>query len=182
MAIEAVKQAVEEGRIPRDEVEAQLEAGDLRFLDEKVVVGAWYPVESFDRLVRLTSGLSGAEYPDYLIRRGRKAADQLLGNQVYGRFNDTIQKRGDQGGASVLTLAQLMMNFSSWELLPYENGDTSHFIIEVTGAGPMPDVLRYTAQGFIEKVSELMVGGPMKVTSKRPTPDRVTFTGRPAEA
>jgi hypothetical protein len=182
MAIEAVKQAVEEGRISKEEVEVQLEAEDLRFLDEKVLVGAWYPVDSFDRLVQLSGGLSAAEYPDYLIRRGRRAADNLLGSQIYGRFNDTIQKRGDQGGASVLTLAQLMMNFSSWELLPYESGDTSHFVIEVTEAGPMPDVLRYTAQGFIERVSELMVGSPMKVTSERPTLDDVIFTGRPAEA
>jgi hypothetical protein len=46
----------------------------------------------------------------------------------------------------------------------------------------MPDVLRYTAQGFIERVAELMVGSPMKVTSERPTLDHLTFTGRPAAA
>jgi hypothetical protein len=182
MAIDAVKQTVEEGRISEEEIEAQLEAEELRFLEEKVLVGAWYPVDCFDRLVQLTGSLTSAGYPDFLIRRGRKAADTLLGNQIYGRFHDTIQERGDQGGASVLTLAKLMMNFSSWELLPYENGDTSHFVIEVTEAGPMPDVLRYTAQGFIERVSELMVGRPMEVTSERPTRGRVTFTGRPAEA
>jgi len=182
MAVEAVKQAIQGGRISEDEVEVKLEAEDLRFLDEKILMGTWYPVDSFDRMVQLTSGSITAEYPDYLVRRGRKAADQLLGNQIYRRFNDTIEERGDQGGASVLTLAQLMMNFSSWELLPYESGDTSHFVIEVTEAGPMPDVLRYTAQGFIERVAELMVGSPMQVTSERPTLDRLTFTGCPAEA
>lgn len=182
MAVEAVKQAIEEDRISEDEVEVGLRAEDRRFLDEKILMGAWYPVDSFDRLVQLTSGPLAAENSHYLVRRGRKAADQLLGNQIYRRFNDTIQERGDQGGASVLTLAQLMMNFSSWNLLPYETGDTSHFVIEVTEAGPMPDVLRYTAQGFIEKVAELMVGSPMKVTSERPALDQLTFTGRPAEA
>ena len=106
----------------------------------------------------------------------------MLGNQIYGHFNETIEERGDQGGASVLTLAQLMMNFSRWELLPYRNGDASHFVIKVTEAGPMPDVLRYTAQGFIERVAELMVGGPMKVTSERPIRSNLTFTGRPAAA
>lgn len=181
MATEAVNQAVERGRISREELEAKLEARDLQFLEEKILVSTWYPVDSFDRLVRLTGGPATAEYPDYLIRRGRKAADELLGSQVYRRFHDTIQERGDQGGGSVLTLAQLMMNFSSWELLPYENGDTSHFVIEVTEAEPMPDVLRYTAQGFIERVAELMVGSPMKVTSERPTRDLLTFTGHPAE-
>ena len=182
MAVEAVKQAVEADQIPKEELELQLEAEDLRFLDEKILVGRWYPVDSFDRLVQVTGGPAAAEDPNYLVRRGRRAADQVLGNQIYGHFNDTIEERGDQGGASVLTLAQLMMNFSRWELLPYRNGDASHFVIKVTEAGPMPDVLRYTAQGFIERVAELMVGGPMKVTSERPIRSHLTFTGRPAAA
>ena len=182
MAVEAVKQAVGAGQISREEVELQLEAEDIRFLDEKILVGRWYPVGSLDRMVQLTGGPDATEDPGYLVRRGRRAAEQVLGNQIYGHFNSTIQERGDQGGASVLTLAQLMMNFSRWQLLPYRNGDPSHFVIQVTEAGPMPDVLRYTAQGFIERVAELMVGGPMEVTSERPTLDRLTFTGRPAAA
>jgi hypothetical protein len=181
MAIEAVKRAVEAGGITEDEIETELQAEDLRFLEEKVIVGAWYPVASFDRLVRLASG-PAAQNADYFVKRGRDAADELLNSQIYGGFKNTIRERGDQGGTSVLTLAQLMMNFSRWELLPYENGDTSHFVIDVTEAGPMPDVLRYTSQGFIERVSELMVGGPMKVMSERPARDHVIFTGRPAEA
>jgi hypothetical protein len=180
MAVEAVKQALEADQISKEELEVKLEVEDLRFLDEKILVGRWYPVDSFDRLVQLTGG--GAEDPDYLVRRGRRAADQVLGNQIYGHFNDTIEERGEQGGASVLTLAQLMMNFSRWKLLPFKNGDASHFVIEVTEAGPMPDVLRYTAQGFIERVAELMVGSPMKVTSERPIRSHLTFTGRPAAA
>jgi hypothetical protein len=182
MAVEAVKQAIEAGQISKEEVDVKLDAGDLQFLDEKILVGRWYPVDTFDRLVQLTGGRAAAEDPNYLVRRGRKAANQVLDNQIYGHFNETIEERGDQGGASVLTLAQLMMNFSRWELLPYRNGDASHFVIKVTEAGPMPDVLRYTAQGFIERVAELMVGGPMQVTSERPTLDQLTFTGRPAEA
>ena len=180
MAVDAVNQAVEEGRIPREEVELNLEPEDLEFLDEKILVGRWYPVGSFDRMVQLTGG-SAAEDPGYLVRRGRRAADAVLGNQIYNHFSETIQERGDQGGASVLTLAQLMMNFSRWQLLPYKNGDPSHFVIQVSEAGPMPDVLRYTAQGFIERVAELMVGGPMEVTSERPTRDRLTYTGRPGK-
>jgi hypothetical protein len=181
MAVEAVKQAIETNQISREEVELKLEAEDLRFLDEKILVGRWYPVGTLDRMVQLTGGPAATEDPAYLVRRGRKAADQVLGNQIYGHFSETIHDRGDQGGASVLTLAQLMMNFSRWQLLPYRNGDPSHFVIKVTEAGPMPDVLRYTAQGFIERVAELMVGGPMQVTSERPTLDRLTFTGCPAE-
>jgi len=181
MAIEALKQAVESGRISQEEVELKLEAEDLPFLDEKILVGRWYPVSSFDRMVQLTSGPASSENASYLIKRGRKAADQVLGNQIYGHFSETIKQRGDQSGASVLTLAQLMMNFSRWELLPYRNGDPSHFVIKVTEAGPMPDVLRYTAQGFIERVAEMMVGGPMQVLSERPTLNQLTFTGQPAE-
>jgi hypothetical protein len=181
MAIEAVNRAIEAGGISEDQIETELEAEDLRFLEEKVIVGAWYPVASFDRLVQLASG-PAAQNADYFVKRGRDAADKLLNNQIYGGFKDTIRERGDQSGASVLTLAQLMMNFSRWELLPYENGDSSHFVIDVTEAGPMPDVLRYTSQGFIERVSELMVGSPMKVMSERPGHDHVIFTGHPAEA
>ena len=179
MAVEAVNQAIEEGRISEEEVAVGLQAEDLRLLDEKILVGGWYPVDSFDRLVLLSSGPRVAEDPNFLVRQGRRAADQLLGNQIYRRFNETIQERGDRGGAPMLTLAQLMMNFSSWELR-YETNDKSHFVIEVTEAGPMPDVLRYTAQGFIERVAELMVGGPMQVTSERPTRNHLTFTGQPA--
>ena len=180
LAIEAVKQAIEVGRISEEEVEVELEAEDLQLLEEKSLVGGWYPVVSFDRLVQLAGGPAAAGHPDHFVRQGRKAADKILGNEIYGRFNDTIRERGEQSGASVLTLAQLMLNFSRWELLPYENGDASHFAIDVTEAGPMPDVLRYTAQGFVERVAELMVGSPMKVTSERPTRDHVIFTGRPA--
>jgi hypothetical protein len=181
LAIEAVIQAIESGRISEAEVEVELEAQDLQFLDEKTLVGAWYPVGGFDRLVQLAAGPAAAGHPDHFVQQGRKAADRILGNEIYGRFNDTIRERGNQGAASVLTLAQLMMNFSRWDLLPYENGDASHFVIEVTEAGPMPDVLRYTSQGFVERVAELMVGSPMKVTSERPTRDHVILTGRPAE-
>jgi hypothetical protein len=180
MAVDAVNQAVEAGRLSQDELELKLEAEDLPFLDEKILVGRWYPVASFDRMVQLTSGPDSTKDPSYLVKRGRRAAEQVLGNQIYGHFSDTIKERGDQSGASVLTLAQLMMNFSRWELLPYRNGDPSHFVIDVTEAGPMPDVLRFTAQGFIERVAELMVGGPMQVTSERPTRNHLTFTGQPA--
>jgi hypothetical protein len=50
--------------------------------------------------------------------------------------------------------------------------------IEVSEAAELPEVSRLAAQGFIEYTASRLTGADMRVTSERPTPDRIVFTLR----
>ena len=176
MSVLAVKQLVAESRLTREEVEFELQGDDIRYLDEKILAEGWYPVGSFDRLASIAvEVLSDGEF-SYLAEQGEAAAARVLGSQAYQGFIDAAATGREAGGpgASVLTMARLMLNFSRWEL-DRESSRGREFELRVTEAGDLPETLRYAGQGFIAHLATIFTREPTRVSSERLDQDTVVF-------
>lgn len=182
IAVQGVKKLIEQGDLYHGDIECELEASDLRYLEEKILIGGWYPVAAFERLSRITLKRLGRDESEFFVEQGEEAAKRLLGSEAYGQFAKEAEKRGDRAARSLFTMAGLIFNFAHWELQEDGSGDTAHFEVAVSEAEAMPEVLRYATEGFIRYVASLMVGSPIEVVSRRPSPDLILYRGSPAKS
>jgi hypothetical protein len=178
IAVQGVKRLLEQGRLSHEEIECELEASDQRYLEEKILLGGWYPVAAFERISRLTLTRLGREESEFFVDEGKDAARRLLSSELYAQFAEEAEKRGGRAGRSMLTMARLIFNFAQWELREDGGDDGSYIEVAVSEAEAMPEALRYAAQGFIQHVASLMAGSPMEIVSQRPSRDLILFRGR----
>ena len=170
-------QLVESGRLSREELEARLEARDLELLDSKIQPALWYPIDSYDRLLRLLVDVEDPGNPAELLRsRGRKAAARLAEAGLY------VQLQGDSKPAS-LDLAQIkrtlslwgaMVDFSRWSCV-LETEQPRVFRIEVSEATRFPWVLRQANEGFLAGVFSGLAQREVRVELEDERPDRFAY-------
>jgi hypothetical protein len=189
--VEDLHRLVATGRIRRDRLEARLDAEDLRILDDKLLPGMWYPLGSYQRLTEILIEVDGAGRPDYVVRRGARAAERLFAAGLYLQL-----ERGEEIGAAkrergegwteregnlVASLAGAIFNVSRWRFRVDADDPTVHRI-EAVEAEELPEVSRLAAQGFIEYTATRLSGAPVRVTSERTGRDRILFTLRPSRS
>jgi hypothetical protein len=179
-----VVRLVEEGRIDKDELAVRLEAEDLRFMDEKVQPGKWYPTASYARFGAVLDRIEGRGRPAYFIERGARAAERLFAAGVYSQLERADRRAAEIEGESSLTrldirvtlsLWNAMFNFTTWEYQPDPN-DLNTFTCEVSGATGFPEVLRLAAQGFLEYGFSRLAGSPVAVASERTGEDQIVYS------
>ena len=177
MGVQGVKRLMSEGRLSREEVEFDLQSNDIRYLGDKILAGAWYPVTTFVRLVSIAVDAFSDGDLAYLAEQGEASAERVLGTQAYQDFVAAASNRRDAAGpgASVLTITQLLLNFGRWELDAGSNA--RHFEIRVTNVGDLPESLRYAGQGFIQHLASIVAGEPLRVSSERLDQDTILYRG-----
>jgi hypothetical protein len=170
------RRLLEEGRVARDELEARLEAQDLRLLEEKIFPAAWYPIDSYRRLSELLMHVEGGGDPQYLVRRGARAAERLFASGIYlqlkrGEERAQEARQTDDGwteldGNLIVSIAGAIFNVGRWR---FEMGsdDPPTYRIEVTEAEALPEVARHAAHGFVEYCASRLLGAPIRVSSDR---------------
>ena len=77
-------------------------------------------------------------------------------------------------------ISGLLYNFTRWSV--EETTNPNAFQIVVDDAKDFADECRWTAQGFVAYAATLLAGAPVKLTSTRPTPDRIVYSVRRAAA
>lgn len=164
---------VEEGRLSREELEARLQAKDLPYLDEKVMPSSWYPLDTYDRLVQILLELEGGGDVEYLVQRGRAAAERLIQAGLYQQLDATLERWGDKFGRIMSTLGSTMFSDTVWSV--EKMGSEDEYVVEVTVPGSFPDSARYSSQGFIEQLGSRAAKYDIEVTSARSGPTRVSF-------
>jgi hypothetical protein len=189
--VEDVQRLLQEGRLSREELEVRLEAADLPLLDEKVLPALWYPIDTYRRLSELLMELEGGGRPEYIVRRGSRAAERLFSLGIYQQLRrgeqiaEEIRSSGSmwsqQDGAIMASLAGAIFNFSKWRFVADAENRGAHRI-EVNDAAALPEVARFAAQGFIEYVSTRLAKAHVRVTSERPASDRIVFRLKPTRA
>jgi hypothetical protein len=163
------------GALTRDALEVALEAQDLGILDEKVQPAAWYPIATYDRLLRvLCEHEAGGSVEGYLVARGEKAGERLAASGIYQQLGATTGALRAHTGRIVLTVAGLIYNFTSWRFAG-ERGNVRRFSLEVDEAADFPESARLTTQGFIQYAATRIIGQPMRATSERPLASRILF-------
>ncbi len=178
IGVQGVKRLVADGRLSREEVEFELRAEDIGYLDEKILPASWYPVTSFDRFAAIAIDSLGDGDSAYLVEQGEAAAPAILASEAYQGVIGSIQagREGARSRLSMLTMVQLMLNFSRWQL-DSESGGGQRFEVRVTDAGDLPESLRYAAQGFMQHLASVLAGGPCSVSSERLDQDTILFRG-----
>lgn len=179
-----VRRLVEAGGISRDALEVRLTKDDLVLLEEKLLATSWYPIETYRRLSELLMEMEGDGRPEYIVRRGARAAERLFpiyqqlrrGEEMGSQIRESGKRWTRSDGALMASLAGAIFNFSKWRFTADENQLINR--IEVTEAEPLPEVARWAAQGFIEYTASRVTGSPMQVTSERVGAGRVVFTLR----
>jgi hypothetical protein len=192
--VEDLRRLLETSRLPREALEARLEAEDLRILDAKISPGLWYPLASYARLSEVLVEVEGGGRPGYLVERGARAAERLFAAGLYLQL-----ERGEEIGAEkrargeawgsiegnlVTSLAGAIFNVSRWRF-EIDPDDDRLQRIEVSEAEALPEVSRLAAQGFVEYTASRLAGAPIRVESERVGRDRIVFrlrVRRPAGA
>jgi hypothetical protein len=173
---------LDDGRMSEAELEARLSREELELFQSKVLATKWYPIETYRKLLALVAQKDAKGATDeYLVERGWRAAERLAQAGIYRQLG-ADEGAGKSWGARVANLVTkisgLLYNFTRWSVEEPENAA----VIHVTGdeATDFADECRYTAQGFVSFAATLMAGGPVKITSTRPRPDRIVYTVRRA--
>jgi len=176
-AVEDLQRLVSEGKLSRDELEAQLDEEEIGLLDAKVNAASWYPMELYARMIRLLAQKEArGRKEEYLIRRGARAAERIRSAGIYRQLELRRETWGERVGQIVVTISGVMYNFTRWHIEATDG--IRDFRVVVEDAAEFPDEALYTAQGFVEFVCCLVAGSRMRVTSSRPTPDRVVYEVR----
>ena len=176
-AADDLNRLIETGKISREEVEARVQTGDLRYLDKQLAATTWVPIDTYRRVVEILIEIEANGPPEvYLHNRGVRAAQRLHKAGLYRQFEASSETWGNRVGKIATTMAAVLYNFTKWS---FELGSgRGIFTITVDEAAEFPDVARYTAQGYIEYTSRVVSGGNERVTSERPSPARILFKGQ----
>lgn len=174
-----VNRLVEEGRISRDALEARLPAADLQLLETKIVPALWYPYASYGRLMELLFEVEGRRSTEYLVERGRRAADRVRATGLYAQLKGNWSNWGDRVGTILATLGPAMYKDTQWRIqIQGAGGPEMSFRLEVDCPAEFPDVCRWPTQGFIEYIANMYASeGKVRVRSERVSPERMVFVG-----
>ncbi len=176
-AADDVNRLIESGRLARAEVEARLQPGDLPYLDKQIAATTWVPIETYRRVVEILIDLEANGSPEaYLHARGQRAGERLHKVGVYRQFEASKETWGKRVGNISTTLSSVIYNFTKWTFESAE--EIGSFRIIVDEARDLPEVARFTTQGFIEYTSRVVSKSNGRVTSQRVTPDRIIYTGK----
>jgi hypothetical protein len=175
--VEDVKRLIDEDRIEPSELASHLSEKDRGFLDVEVTPLAWFPIETYGRMLEVLAREEGGADPQgYLCRRGARAAERMLSG-IYESFVAAPGAWGMRVGQTMMGIGKLLYNFTFWTFRPVEG---EIYEIEVSEARDFPDPARFAAQGFLCTFAERAAGREMRVSSTRPTPDRIVYRIRPA--
>jgi hypothetical protein len=176
-AVGDLQELLDTGRLTRAQLETRLRPEDVEILDSKILPGEWYPIDSYGRILDLLGDVCGGGAP-YHLQRGRKAAERLLRSGIYRQLDRAIEQRSEKDKASLisimLTVGRTLYNFGAWEILRDQTSDRV-LRFELRQMAALPENARVTIQGFVEWAAENIVGGKIRVESRRMSADRILF-------
>jgi len=174
--IEDVKRLVDAGGLAPEDLARHLSEKDRGFLDSIVTPSGWFPIATYGRMLELlASEQGGSDARGYLRDRGARAAEQLLSG-TYESLAAESRTWGPRVGQTMAGIGRLLYNFMSWS---FREVDEEIFEVETRDAADFPESARHTAEGFLHWFAVHTAGQPMRVTSRRPSPDRVVFRLEP---
>jgi hypothetical protein len=174
-----VNRLVEEGRISRDTLEVRLQAPDLKLLDTKIVPALWYGYGPYGRLMEILFEVEGRRSTEYLVERGRRAADRVRATGLYAQLKGNWSNWGDRVGTILATLGPALYKDTHWRIQMTGVSESAiAFRLEVDCPPEFPDLCRWPTQGFIEYIARMYAGEQkVRMRSERVSPERMLFLG-----
>jgi hypothetical protein len=175
MARDEVLALVADGRLSWEDLQTRFEPGEISVIREMSPAINWYPIATYDRLLTALMEVEGEGSSEYLVERGKKAELRIEEASLNRDSSDPWWARV---GPALVALPSAIYSDSNWVLVPGE--DCGRFTLEVTDASGLPESLRHSVQGVLECLATRLIGALVRVTSGRPSLDRVVFRGSPA--
>ena len=181
-AAEDLLALVERGTVRRETLEQALHPEDLEVLESKPSPTDWVPIAGYARIVELLLKVEGRGDRSYLRQRGARAAERLFDSGVYAqlRHGAVIGELTEAGGKRVFkeldgrlmtSLSGAIFNFGAWSFR--DTGEC--YEVDARDVAPMPEVMRYAAEGFLEVMTSRTSLRQVTVTSQRVSKDRIVF-------
>ena len=181
----------EEGRVSQEDVDSQLAAEDLAFLEGEISRSMWYPMESYGRFMRLLDEIEGAGKDAYFVERGRASARRLMESGLYQQLaflSRWDEMSGSAGGSEsaliggyasnlrmVTSLASAIYNVGKWMVEP-DPEHAGRVCIAVHEARAYSEPMRLAIEGFFDECTRATREDLAHLHfSERPAPDLMRF-------
>jgi len=174
--VEDLNRMLAEGKLSRPELEVRLVAEDLKVLDQKIVPALWYPLGTYGRFVELLFEKDGNRNIEYLVTRGRRAAERIRATGLYAQLGVDRASWGDRIGKILVSLGPAMYKDTVWSFNILSE-QPFRYRIEMRVSSDFPDLCRHSTQGFIDYLTQLDVTRRMCVTSERSASTLIVFHG-----
>lgn len=170
--VESYLALVSQGRVSEALQSKYLTDADQDLIEGVVTSIGWYPIESYDHVLDLLAEVeSGGDRSGYLIARGWRAAERLMGG-TYQQLEVPPGAWGGRAGEMILGLGKLIYNFTTWS---YSEPEPGVHEVKVDNAALFPDTARYTAQGFLDYFATHSCGRRIHSTSHRADGGTIVF-------
>lgn len=170
--VERLHGHIEAGKLCKADLERKLEATDRELLEARIGPTLWYPIASYERMLRLLRDREGAAGNDFFVAFGTDTAADSLGTGPIQILLKGAKAFGARAGIALIKLSKLYFNFSEWH---FEGNDLEQFVIEVTDAADFPEPCRYSTLGFMQYLVLEFTGEAVQLSSQRPTRDRIVY-------
>jgi hypothetical protein len=170
---------LETGRLDAEAVEARLPAADLELLEHKPDPDAWVPIESYARVLDLLAETSEAAPVDFHRRRGLESAERLIDAGVHEADGDEAAR--DEAWHAPLERLVMgaegdLYSFPRWSFEP--SATPGCFVLRIEEAEALPDAAQHALEGLVAYAVAYLLDQPIRVASRRPTPDHLVVEGR----
>jgi hypothetical protein len=166
------------GAISEADLQTAIKSDELKYLDEAVVPGLWYPLGTYGRLLDLLCRKQGSDRSEYLIERGARAAERMMSQGAYRDYLTAASRWGERAGQAMVQLAKALYGGTRWSASYSGEAHTAEIVVE--DAGDFPDSARWAAQGFVQVLFARIEGAGVGVASHRPKADRIVYSIRRA--
>lgn len=184
--VEDVRKLLERPELSRREAERWLQPEDFDLLGREIFVSHWYDIRSYARLSELLRDVEGHGDNEFLREKGRETARRLGEAGLYAQLqylhragvaktSDPVARFEAFGRDLRLltTLSASILSFSRWTPMP-DPQRQGRYLIEVSDAQDMPEVLCWRSDGFVNEMAS-QHGDRDLWTWERPKPDLVLF-------
>jgi hypothetical protein len=178
--VEPVREALEGGRIGRDQLELIL--GDrAAVLEEKIDPFRWYPVETLEGFYRLIAKAKGGDERSAMHELGRGQFEQLAALGVHqqlsfaeGAMLDASEKEVESWGRLVCTMLRSVYNFSEMGF-EADPAAPQRYHVDWRGIETLEESIPEVTLGFIRALVKRSLGPQAQVTLERLAPDHARY-------
>jgi hypothetical protein len=166
------------GVISEEDLRAAIKSDEMKYVDEPVVLGLWYPLGTYGRLLDLLCRKEGGERAEYLIERGARAAERMMSQGAYRNFLASANRWGERAGQAMIQLARALYGGTRWTASYSGSAHAAEIVVD--DAGEFPDSARYAALGFVKVLFRHIEGAEVEIKSHSPKKDRIVYAIRRA--
>lgn len=144
------------GRVPDEVLHRHLEPEEISDLDREVSIGAWYPLDTYSRMLALVAEVEPGPPQVVATRSGVASADRVIALGIYAQLDERTEEIWENRVGRILST--LWGSFFSFGQARWKDMQDRDFEIEMTGVGCMSDLMVLRTQGFIERLGQRASG------------------------